>query len=53
MKKTAIFDRKLDEAISAMSNRADDFIATLRRKLEDLKKKNSQLDEPVKLDFRF
>jgi gas vesicle protein len=39
------FDRKLEEAISTMSYKADDIIASLERKLEDLKKKNAQLQK--------
>ncbi len=39
------FERKLDEAISTMSYKADEIIATLERKLEDLKKKNAQLQK--------
>ena len=39
------FDRKLDEAISTMSYKADDIIDKLERKLEDLKAKNAQLNK--------
>ncbi|TDQ31059.1 YtxH domain-containing protein [Zeaxanthinibacter enoshimensis] len=39
------FERKLDETISQMSYKADDIIASLERKLEDLRKKNAQLQK--------
>ncbi len=39
------FDRKLDEAITTMSYKADDIIVTLEAKLEDLRKKNAQLQK--------
>lgn len=43
--KKAAFERKLDESISTMSYKADDIIATLERKLADLRKKNTQLQK--------
>lgn len=43
--KKDVFDRKLDEAISTMSYKADDIIASLEHKLEELKKKNAQLQK--------
>jgi len=43
--KRADFERKLDESISTMSYKADDIIATLERKLADLRKKNTQLQK--------
>lgn len=43
--KKDVFDRKLDEAISTMNYRADVIIESLERKLEDLKKKNTQLQK--------
>ncbi len=39
------FERRLDESISNMSYKADDIIATLERKLADLRKKNTQLQK--------
>lgn len=39
------FERRLDESISNMSYKADDIIATLERKLADLRKKNAQLQK--------
>ncbi len=39
--KKADFERKLEDTISTMSYKADDIIATLERKLSDLKKKNA------------
>ena len=39
------FERKLDESISNMSYKADDIIATLERKLAELRKKNAQLQK--------
>jgi gas vesicle protein len=39
------FEQKLEDTISNMSYKADDIIATLERKLEDLKKKNAQLQK--------
>jgi gas vesicle protein len=43
--KKADFERKLDESISTMSYKADDIIATLERKLAELRKKNAQLQK--------
>ena len=43
--KKADFERRIDETISNMSYKADDIIATLERKLEELKKKNAQLQK--------
>lgn len=43
--KKADFERKLDETISTMSYKADDIILTLEKKLEDLRKKNAQLQK--------
>ena len=37
------FDKKLDDAISTMSYKAEDIINALEEKLENLKKKNAQL----------
>ncbi len=39
------FERKIDETISNMSYKADDIIVTLEKKLEDLRKKNAQLQK--------
>ena len=39
------FDRRLDEAISTMSYKADDIIVKLEKKLEELRKKNAQLQK--------
>ncbi len=43
--KKADFERKLEDTISTMSYKADDIIATLERKLADLKKKNAELQK--------
>jgi len=39
------FERKLEETISTMSYKADDIIVTLEKKLEELRKKNAQLQK--------
>jgi gas vesicle protein len=39
------FEHKLEETLSHMSYKADDIIAGLERKLEDLRKKNAQLQK--------
>tara|TARA_R110001583_G_scaffold8329_3_gene40046 strand:- start:316 stop:699 length:384 start_codon:yes stop_codon:yes gene_type:complete len=39
------FEQKLEDTLSNMSYKADDIIATLERKLEELKKKNAQLQK--------
>lgn len=39
------FDKKLEETISKMSYQADDIIASLEAKLEELRKKNAQLQK--------
>lgn len=39
------FDKKLEETISKMSYKADDIIAGLEKKLEELRKKNAQLQK--------
>ena len=39
------FERKLDETISQMSYKADDIIVSLEHKLEELRKKNAQLQK--------
>ncbi len=39
------FERRLDESISNMSYKADDIIATLERKLGELRKKNTELQK--------
>ena len=41
--KKEAFDKKLDEAVSNMSYKAEDIITALEAKLEELKKKNAQL----------
>jgi gas vesicle protein len=41
----AEFDKKLEETISKMSYKADDIIAGLEKKLEELRKKNAQLQK--------
>ncbi len=43
--KKVAFEEKLEDAISTMSYKADDIIATLERKLEELKKKNAELQK--------
>lgn len=43
--KKEVFEQKLEDAISQMSYKADDIIATLERKLEELRKKNAQLQK--------
>lgn len=43
--KKADFERKLEDTISTMSYKADDIIATLERKLADLRKKNAELQK--------
>jgi gas vesicle protein len=43
--KKADFERRIDETISTMSYKADDIIVTLEKKLEDLRKKNAQLQK--------
>ncbi len=40
-----LIDRKLDEAVSTMSYKADEVIASLERKLAELRKKNAQLQK--------
>lgn len=37
------FEHKLEDTLSTMSYKADDIISTLERKLEELKKKNMEL----------
>jgi gas vesicle protein len=44
-KQKAEFDKKLEDTISKMSYRADDIIAGLEAKLEELRKKNAQLQK--------
>jgi gas vesicle protein len=39
------FEHKLEDTLSHMSYKADDIIAGLERKLEDLRKKNAQLQK--------
>ena len=39
------FDKKLEDTISKMSYQADDIIAGLEAKLEELRKKNAQLQK--------
>jgi gas vesicle protein len=39
------FEQKLESALSNMSYKADDIIATLERKLEELRKKNAQFQK--------
>lgn len=39
------FERKLEDTISTMSYKADDIILGLEKKLEDLRKKNAQLQK--------
>lgn len=41
----AEFDKKLEDTISKMSYQADDIIAGLEAKLEELRKKNAQLQK--------
>lgn len=41
----AEFDKKLEDTISKMSYKADDIIAGLEKKLEELRKKNAQLQK--------
>jgi gas vesicle protein len=41
--KKEVFDKKLEDAISNMSYKAEDIINALEGKLENLKKKNAQL----------
>ncbi|MFT4832403.1 MAG: gas vesicle protein [Psychroserpens sp.] len=43
--KKIAFEEKLDDVISNMSYKADEIIAGLERKLEELKKKNAQLQK--------
>ena len=43
--KRAEFEHKLEDTLSHMSYKADDIIAGLERKLEDLRKKNAQLQK--------
>jgi len=44
-KQKADFDKKLEDTISKMSYQADDIIASLEAKLEELRKKNAQLQK--------
>lgn len=44
-KKKVDFEQKLEDTISNMSYKADDIIMTLEKKLEDLRKKNAQLQK--------
>ena len=44
-KQKAEFDKKLEDTISKMSYQADDIIAGLEAKLEELRKKNAQLQK--------
>ena len=39
------FEHRLEDTLSTMSYKADDIIAGLERKLEDLRKKNAQLQK--------
>ncbi len=43
--KKEAFAKKLDETVSSMSYKAEDIITSLEAKLEDLKKKNAQLQK--------
>ncbi|MFT6838926.1 MAG: gas vesicle protein [Sediminicola sp.] len=43
--KKIAFEEKLDDVLSNMSYKADEIIAGLERKLEELKKKNAQLQK--------
>ncbi|NKI25771.1 Gas vesicle protein [Arenibacter nanhaiticus] len=43
--KKVAFEQKLEESMSNMSYKADDMIATLERKLEELRKKNAQFQK--------
>lgn len=43
--KKVAFEEKLEDTLSTMSYKADDIIATLERKLEELRKKNAQLQK--------
>ncbi len=43
--KKQAFEGRLEDVVSNMSYRADDIIAGLERKLEELKKKNAQLQK--------
>ncbi|MDM9629870.1 YtxH domain-containing protein [Robiginitalea aurantiaca] len=44
-KQKADFEKKLEDTISKMSYQADDIIASLEAKLEELRKKNAQLQK--------
>ena len=43
--KKEMFDKKLENALSVMSYKAEDILNALENKLEDLKKKNAQLQK--------
>ncbi|MEJ1221464.1 YtxH domain-containing protein [Sediminicola sp. 1XM1-17] len=43
--KKADFEQTLEKTISSMSYKADDIIVTLEKKLEELRKKNAQLQK--------
>ena len=43
--KREVFEQKLEDTISNMSYKADDIIVTLERKLEELRKKNAELQK--------
>ncbi|KAB5488875.1 MULTISPECIES: YtxH domain-containing protein [Flagellimonas] len=43
--KKAEFEAKLEDTLSNMSYKADDIIVALEKKLEDLRKKNAQLQK--------
>ncbi|MDX1315219.1 MAG: YtxH domain-containing protein, partial [Eudoraea sp.] len=43
--KKEAFEQKLEDTISTMSYKADDIIVTLERKLEELRKKNAELQK--------
>lgn len=43
--KKNVFDRKMEETISTMSYKADDILANLEDKLEELRRKNAQLQK--------
>ncbi|MGY8916305.1 MAG: YtxH domain-containing protein, partial [Flavobacteriales bacterium] len=43
--KKADFEKRLEKTISSMSYKADDIIVTLEKKLEELRKKNAQLQK--------
>ncbi|MGB5190929.1 YtxH domain-containing protein [Robiginitalea sp.] len=44
-KKREAFENRLEDSLSQMSYKADDIIAGLEHKLEDLRKKNAQLQK--------